>query len=297
MSKVAVSRLTVPPAHILLVGAQGQLGRAVQCAYAARPDVRVTGWTIDDHDIAAPITRDQVAELAPDVVINAAAWTHVDGAERDPAAAYAANALGPKHLAEGCAACGAALVQISTNEVFPGAPGIFYREYDQPQAKGAYARSKLAGEIAARQMLDRLYIVRIAWLFGAGGQNFPTKILEAADRLGALRVVDDEFGNPTYAPDLAAALAALVDTGRYGIYHLVNDGWCSRYQLACAVLAASGRGHVPVTPISHKEWVRPAPPPLHAVLVNQAAASLGIVLRPWGDAVEEFCRMRQSLEN
>ena len=283
--------------HILLVGAQGQLGKAIQRVYSQRPQVRVTCWTIDDHDIAAPVTRDDVADLAPDVVINAAAWTYVDGAEHDPDGAYAANMLGPKHLAEGCAACGAALVQISTNEVFPGAPGVFYREYDQPQARGAYARSKLAGETAVRQMLDRLYIVRIAWLFGPDGDNFPGKILAAADRLGALRVVDDEFGNPTYAPDTAAAMAALVDTGRYGIYHLVNEGWCSRYQLARAVLDASGRGHVPVTPISHQEWVRPSAPPLHAVLVNQTAASLGIVLRPWTAAVEEYCRMRQNLEN
>jgi dTDP-4-dehydrorhamnose reductase len=285
------------PSHILLVGAQGQLGKALQRVYSQRPQVQVTHWTIDDHDIAAPVTRDHVADLAPDVVINAAAWTHVDGAEHDPDGAYAANMLGPKHLAEGCAACGAALVQISTNEVFPGAPGVFYREYDQPQARGAYARSKLAGEMAVRQMLDRLYIVRIAWLFGPDGDNFPSKIIAAADRRGALRVVDDEFGNPTYAPDTAAAMAALADTGRYGIYHLVNEGWCSRYQLSCAVLAASGRAHVPVTPISHKEWVRPAAPPLHAVLVNQTAASLGIVLRPWTAAVEEYCRARQNLEN
>jgi dTDP-4-dehydrorhamnose reductase len=285
------------PAHILLVGAQGQLGKALQRVYSHRPQVRVTCWTIDDHDIAAPVTRDHVAALAPDVVINAAAWTHVDGAEQDPAGAYAANALGPKHLAEGCAACGAALVQISTNEVFPGTPGVYYREYDQPQARSVYARSKLAGENAARQMLDRLYIVRLAWLFGPDGDNFPRKILAAAHRLGALRIVDDEFGNPTYAPDVAAAIAALVDTGRCGIYHLVNEGHCSRYQFGCAVLAASGHGHVPVTAISHKEWARPSMPPLHAVLVNQAAASLGIVLRPWADAVEDFCRMRQSLEN
>jgi dTDP-4-dehydrorhamnose reductase len=293
MSAVAAAA----PAHILLVGAQGQLGKALQRVYSRRPQVRVTCWTIDDHDIAAPVTRDDVAALAPDVVINAAAWTHVDGAEQDPAGAYAANTLGPKHLAEGCAACGAALVQISTNEVFPGTPGVYYREYDQPQASSVYARSKLAGENAVRQMLDRLYIVRLAWLFGPDGDNFPRKILAAADRLGALRIVDDEFGNPTYAPDVAAAIAALVDTGRYGIYHLVNEGHCSRYQFGCAVLAASGHAHVPVTAISHKEWVRPSMPPLHAVLVNQAAASLGIVLRPWAAAVEDFCRMRQSLEN
>lgn len=285
------------PAHLLLVGASGQLGRALQRVYRSRAQVRVTCWTSQECDIRLPAAREAVAALAPDVVINAAAWTHVDGAEQNPDAAYAANALGPKHLAEGCAACGAALVQISTNEVFPGAPGEFYREYDQPGAHSVYARSKLAGELAARQVLDRIFIVRVAWLFSEDGENFPTRIMSAADRMGALRIVDDEFGNPTYAPDAAAAIAALVDAGRFGAYHLVNEGWCSRYQFGRAVLEASGRRHIPVTAISHKEWQRPARPPLHAVLVNQAAASLGIVLRPWADAVEEFCHSRQNMEN
>ncbi len=238
----------------------------------------------------ASAATSSVVALAPDVVINASAWTNVDGAEANPDAAYAVNALGPKYLAEGCARCGAALVQVSTNEVFPGHPGIFYREYDRTQAISSYARSKLAGEIAVTQLLHRLYIVRVAWLFGPGGANFPAKIVEAANRLGALRVVSDEFGNPTYAPDAAAAIVRLVESGRYGLYHLVNEGWCSRHQFAQQVLAHSGRGAIELTPISHKEWPRSTQPPLHAVLVNQAGAALGIRLRPWEEAVAEYCR-------
>ncbi|MBW7881613.1 MAG: dTDP-4-dehydrorhamnose reductase [Caldilineaceae bacterium] len=276
--------------HVLIVGGRGQLGRALQQAFEIRPDIRLTLWNRPEHDIISPQITGEVAQLAPDVVINAAAWTNVDGAETDPDGAYAANMLGPKYLAEGCAACHTALVQVSTNEVFSGEPGRCYREYDQPSARSVYARSKLAGERAARHLLDRLYIVRVAWLFGPGGDNFPAKIVRAADRHGALRVVNDEFGNPTYAPDVAAALVALVDSGRYGIYHLVNEGYTSRYDLACHVLACAGRGHVPVTPIPAREWPRPATPPLHAVLVNQAAAALGITLRPWQEAVEDYCR-------
>ena len=146
---------------------------------------------------------------------------------------------------------------------------------------GTYARSKLAGEIAVTRRARRLYLVRVAWLFGSGGANFPAKIIDAADRLGALRVVDDEFGNPTYAPDAARAIVRLIETGRFGVYHLVNEGWCSRHQFAQQVLACSGREQVAVTPISHKEWQRATQPPLHAVLVNQAAAALDIRLRPW----------------
>lgn len=274
--------------HILLVGSRGQLGRALMAALAARHSFHLTLGSRPEYDLAAPRLADQVAALRPDVVINAAAWTDVDGAEANSAAAYTANALGAKYLAEGCARCGAALVQISTNEVFAGTPGRVYYEYDQPAPGSVYARSKLAGEQAARQLLDRLYLVRVAWLFGPGGNNFPSKIIAAADKRGALNVVDDEIGNPTYAPDVADALINLLATGRYGIYHLVNEGSTSRFGLAQAVLQATGRGHIPLTPIPHTAWPRPAQPPLHAVLVNQAAAALGIVLRPWQAAVTAY---------
>jgi len=277
--------------RVLITGGQGQLGRSLQTALARRPQVDVSVWELRDHDIADPLAAQWVADLAPDVVFNAAAWTNVDGAEADPQAAYAANTLAPKYLAEGCARCGAALLQVSTNEVFAGRPGIFYREYDPTDGgASAYARSKLAAERAVTQMLDRLYIVRIAWLFGPGGSNFPTKIAAAADRNGSLRVVDDECSNPTYAPDAAEAMVQLVESGRCGIYHLVNDGWCSRYDLARAVLEGSGRGHVPITAIKSSDWVRPTTPPPHAVLLNEAGAALGIRLRPWQEAVAEYCR-------
>lgn len=275
--------------QILVIG-DGQLGSALRSVFEKSAQHQLTIWRQPAVDITLPTTADDVASLAPDVVINAAAWTNVDGAESNPAAAYAVNALGPKYLAEGCERCGAALVHVSTNEVFPGHPGVFYREYDRTDAGSVYARSKLAGEIAVMQSTRRLYVVRVAWLFGLGGVNFPAKIVAAADRLGSLRVVNDEIGNPTYAPDAAAAIAQLIESGRYGIYHLVNDGFCSRYQFAQQVLTHSGRNHVELTPITHKEWQRTSQPPLHAVLVNQAAEALGIRLRPWQQAVEEYCR-------
>ena len=143
--------------RVLLVG-DGQLGTALRQVFETTAQHEVTIWRQPTFDMTLPATADEVAALAPDVVINAAAWTNVDGAEANPDAAYAVNALGPKYLAEGCARCGAALVQVSTNEVFPGHPGVFYREYDRTQAISSYARSKLAGEIAVTQMLQRLYI-------------------------------------------------------------------------------------------------------------------------------------------
>ena len=279
--------------HLLIVGASGQLGRALVDVCAGVD--RLTLWTRPDHDIADPRTADDVTDLAPDVVINAAAWTHVDGAEAQPDAAYAANALGPLYLATGCARCGADLVQVSSNEVFAGEDGRFYREYDGVQPGSVYARSKAAGERAAIQVWNRVYIVRAAWIYGPGGNNFPSKIVQAADRHGALRVVADEYGNPTYAPDLAAAILRLVKTQRYGNYHLVNEGHASRFEWAVQLLYLSGRGDIPVTPISAHEWPRPSMPPSHAVLVNQAGAALGVSLRPWQDALAEYFRVETSL--
>jgi dTDP-4-dehydrorhamnose reductase len=278
--------------RILIIGSRGQLGRALAAQYTSQPDHQITCWNRPTYDLADPALAEQVAALRPEVVINCAAWTDVDGAEANPDGAYAANALGPKHLAEGCRRCGALLMHVSTNEVFAGEPGCFYREYDEPRPGSVYARSKLAGERAVSLGCDRWIIARVAWLFGPGGVNFPSKILAAADRHGKLRVVDDEIGNPTYAPDAAAALVRLVELERPGIYHLVNEGQASRFALAQAVLQASGRGAVPVTPIPHTEWPRPAMPPLHAVLVNQAAAALGVVLRPWQEAVQAYVECR-----
>ena len=275
--------------HVLVVGSGGQLGSALVAHLRQDPAVSaVSLWDRPEIDITQPVVSDQLVALAPDVVINAAAWTDVDGAERNPDLAYAANAVGPLFLAQGCRRAGARLVQISTNEVFLGESGTIYREFDQPGPVSVYARSKLAGEEAVRQVASRWMIVRVAWLFGPGGVNFPTKIVAAADKHGSLRVVDDEFGNPTYAPDAARAIAALIATDRDGAYHLVNAGYTSRYELAATVLHHAGRGDVPLTPIHADDWPRPSQPPRHAVLANQTAAALGIVLRPWQEAAAEY---------
>jgi dTDP-4-dehydrorhamnose reductase len=248
------------------------------------------GWGHGEADITRPAIVEQIARAAPDVVINCASWTNVDGAEQHAEAAFAVNATGTWHVATGCAAAGASLIHISTNEVFAGVAGRFYTEYEEAAPASVYARSKRAGEVAASHLLAQLYLVRVAWLFGPGGNNFPSKIVAAADRNGALKVVDDEFGNPTYAPDVAVALFKLLETSRYGIYHLVNAGYTNRLGLAESVLRASGRGDVPLSPIRLQDWPRPAPPPPHAVLVNGAAASLGIILRPWQEAAQEYAR-------
>jgi dTDP-4-dehydrorhamnose reductase len=273
--------------RILIVGATGQLGRVLMSWPSGHEHIGLARADCDITDAAAVMAA--VVSRRPEIVINAAAYTDVDGAESHPDLAYAVNAHAVGHLARACREVGALLVHISSNEVFDGTAPQPYDEWDQPHALSVYARSKLAGENAARFYHDRVLIVRVAWLFAAGGNNFPAKIMAAADRHGRLRVVADEFGNPTYAPDLARALFDLLAAAAPpGIYHLTNSGVASRYEWACAVLRLTGRGHIPVTPIPHTEWPRPSRPPLRAVLANRAAAALGIRLRPWDEALADW---------
>jgi dTDP-4-dehydrorhamnose reductase len=281
--------------RILITGHKGQLGRAL---YAGLADHTLAGCDLPELDVTdrAAIGA-AVADFAPDVVIHAAAWTDVDGCARDPERAYRVNALGTQNVALACAACDAVMAHVSTNEVFDGTAAEPYQEWDTINPINPYARSKAAGEWFVRHLLTRFYIARAAWLYASGGRNFPHRIVELADdastsstRGGALRVVTDEVSNPTYAPDLADAIAALIQTDAYGVYHLTNAGYCSRYDFACEILRVSGREHVPVEPITLDEFRRASTPPRFAPLANTAAAALGITLRPWQDALEDFLK-------
>ncbi len=274
--------------RIFITGHKGQLGRTL---YAALAEHTLTGCDLPELDITdREAIGAAIAGFAPDVVIHAAAWTDVDGCARDPNKAYRANALGTQNVALACAACGAAMVYVSTNEVFDGEATEPYREWDPPHPINPYARSKAAGEWFVRHLLTRFYIARTAWLYAPGGRNFPHRIIQLADEREVLRVVADEVGNPTYAPDLAAAIAALIRTGAYGVYHLTNAGYCSRYDFAREILRISGREHVPVEPITLDEFQRASTPPRFAPLANTAAAALGIEPRSWQDALEEFLK-------
>ncbi len=139
-----------------------------------------------------------------------------------------------------------------------------------------------------QSLLTRFYIVRTAWLYAPGGRNFPHRILQLADERGSLKVVADEVGNPTYVVDLARAIAALIETHAYGVYHAVNAGAASRYDFAREILRLSGRESIPVEPLALAEFQRASTPPAYAPLANNAAAALGITFRPWQAALAEF---------
>jgi dTDP-4-dehydrorhamnose reductase len=272
--------------RIAITGHRGQLGRALQAALATE---ELLGIDLPEHDITDPASIiGTLVAFQPQVVIHTAAMTDVDGCERSPETAFRINALGTQSISLACGQCGAALVHISTNDVFDGLLGRPYYEWDTPTPRSIYARSKAAAEFYVRTLLNRFYIVRTAWLYAQGGNNFATKIIAAADKHGSLRVVANEVSSPTYAPDLAQAVAQLLHTAHFGIYHFSNSGICSRYDWACKILELAGRGEVPVEAITADQWQRAAPPPIYAPIINFAGAAIGITLRPWQDALEDY---------
>ena len=272
--------------RIVVTGHKGQLGQALLAELNGHD---ILGIDIPEHDITKPeAIISTVTDFAPDVVIHPAAYTNVDGCEENPDLAFKVNALGTKYLALAAQKSEAALLYVSTNEVFDGSRREYYREWNQPAPISVYAQSKWAGEQIVRNLLHHFYIVRTAWVFANGGHNFITKILAAAQKYPALQVAADEFGSPTYAPDLAKAITQLIQTGYYGIYHFTNAGFCSRYEYAREILQQAGMERIPITPILTSEWPRPSTPPLHSILKNSAGAAIGITLRPWREALSAY---------
>lgn len=271
---------------IAITGANGQVGQAFQAVLDSIH--QVYPLTRPEFELTRPQVVDAIAQLAPDVVIHTAAMTNVDGCAQDPDLAYLVNGFGTQNVALACQRSGAAMLYISTNEVFDGQADQPYHEFARPNPINPYAASKLAGEKIAAQLLQRLYIVRVSWVFGPEGNNFPAKIIRAADQHGQLRVVTDEISSPTYAPDLAAAIAQLIETDHFGLYHLVNEGVCSRFEFTLEILKQAGRAEIPVEPITSDAFERASTPPLYAPLQNNVGRALGLVLRPWPQALAAY---------
>jgi dTDP-4-dehydrorhamnose reductase len=279
--------------HVLVTGAAGRLGSKLVQQLTAQ------GHTVTGVDIVGEIVlhldigdfnaiRSLVHDQRPDVLLHPAGWTDVDGCAREPEKAIAINGFGTQNVALAAASLNLPILYVSTNEVFDGKRGDPYREYDPTAPVNPYGYSKWVGEQALRHINPRHYIARTSWLFAHGGKNFIQAILGAVTAGKPLRVVTDEVANPTYNDDLADAIARLIQTECYGTYHLVNEGSVSRWAFARYVLDRTGHADVPIEQISIKEWQRASVPPSYAGLVNQAAAHLGIKLRPWQDAVDAF---------
>ncbi len=230
-----------------------------------------------------------IARLIGDaeVVIQLAAYTRVDQAEAEPLLAHRTNALFAQAVARACEITGADLLYVSTDYVFDGRAGRSYREWDATAPASVYGQSKLAGELAVRR-IPRHYIVRTSWLFGEHGPNFVATILKAGREQPELKVVNDQFGSPTYTGDLARAIARLVTTRRYGVYHLTNRGITTWFDFACEIFRQKGVA-TPVLPRSTADAGRPAPRPPYSVLENWAWQVAGEELLPaWEDALGRY---------
>jgi len=274
--------------RIAITGSKGQLGLALQ-QVLARDDLLLID--LPEHDITDLSAMGRAISLfRPDVIVHAAAMTNVDGCEQDPEMAYRVNALGTRNIAVAAQECGARLAYVSTDYVFDGARSEPYWEFDDPNPLSIYGRSKWAGEQCVRSLSSRHYIARTAWLYGHGPRNFVETVLRLAQERGSLRMVTDEIGSPTFATDLAEALSKLVRLPAYGTYHLVNAGTCSRYEWAQEILSLAGARNVEL--VATENYQRLARVPKHSHLRNFCGVQLGIVLRPWREALADYMRQR-----
>jgi dTDP-4-dehydrorhamnose reductase len=272
--------------RILITGSSGQLGKMLQQKLVGQELAHVD---LPENDIT---DREQILSLSdsfsPDVIIHCAAYTDVDGCVTNSDLAYRVNSLGTQNVALAALKVGAAMVHISTNEVFAGDRADGYEEWMQPDPINVYGRTKAASEFHVQSILQRYYIVRTAWLYAPGGHNFIHAVLRQATQEAPLQVVTDEIGNPTNARDLAEAIVKLIDSHQFGVYHLVNEGACSRYEFAQEVLNLSKYSRKSVVPILSSEFIRASTPPPYAALHNICAKSIGITMRPWQDALADY---------
>jgi dTDP-4-dehydrorhamnose reductase len=287
--------------RVAVTGAGGRLGRALVTALGDAPFTGPAGpiaWTRADFDLDAPGTvHDLLDRDRPEVVVNTAAWTDVDGCARDPERALKRNAESVHVLSEATVARGIDLVQISTNEVFDGtrAHDRGYSPEDPARPPNPYGLSKYSGEVAAsaayRGLTTGLAIVRTAWLYGPPGNDFPTKLIAAAERARAaaepLKVVGDEFGSPTNAHDVAEAITDLVGSGDIrGIHHVVNGGVASRAEWARELLRQVGLD-VSIEEVPASTWARASTPPAWGVLEPTPLPG-GEPMRPWPEALADY---------
>ncbi len=234
------------------------------------------------------VLHDMRAEIGP----LPADYRDVDGCESNVEAADAVNHLGPAHLARACEEHGAKLVQVSTDYVFPGTEEGERVETDPVEPISAYGRTKLAGEEAVKELCSRYFIVRTAWLYGYKGKNFAKTMIRLAKKFGKISVVADQFGNPTNANDLAYEILKLALTQEYGVYHCTNNGTCSWFDFACAVVDLAGIPceKEPLTSVEYKQrFPQSADRPHFSSLKNaHLEATVGDEMRPWEEAVKTY---------
>jgi dTDP-4-dehydrorhamnose reductase len=276
--------------RILITGAGGLLG-----GYLARQELATHDVLALDHaelDISDSSAVEQaVNQFRPHAVINCAALSNVDRCELEPDLAFKVNGEAPGNLARACRKVGAELVHVSTDYVFDGRKTTPYTIEDEPNPISLYGKSKLAGEQAVRENLERSYIVRPARIFGVGGRNFASLIVARIKNPEPIRAITDEIGSPTYASDLAERIMKILSIGQLGIYHVTNCGECSWYEFTLEVLRVLGKDDVSVERMSGVDLKRPAKRPGYTVMRCLLSERLGLEpMRDWRLALIDFLK-------
>jgi dTDP-4-dehydrorhamnose reductase len=274
--------------RILVTGANGQLGQEISRQIRNHELILTDVKTLDITN--ASVVSGFFREIKPQAVIHCAAYTNVDAAQSDPDIVFQVNVVGAQNIAVGCLESGARMVYISTDYIFDGKQKIPYREFDQPNPQSVYGVTKWQGEQIVRQILGRHYIIRTAWLYGAGN-NFVKTMLHMAKQNPTLRVVNDQVGTPTSTVELSKAILALISTDAYGTYHATCQGECSWYEFACEIFSLT-RKSVKVIPVTTEEFPRPAKRPAYSVLDNyMLRMTVGDPMCPWKEALKEYLKI------
>ena len=276
--------------RVLVIGDRGQLGSEMVSVLERNHGLAVLGIDYPDIDITDQVSTELVfGGFDPDFVINCAAFTAVDDAETNEDAALRVNGLGPRIIAQECHKASAWLVHVSTDYVFDGTATSPYGEDDPPGPSTAYGRTKLAGEVAVREVLpDAHYIIRTAWLYGRSGTNFVKTMLKLEAERDTVSVVDDQRGQPTYARDLAEQIMLLLEKHPPpGTYHGTNSGDVTWFDFTREIFRHAGADPARVLPTTSAQFVRPAPRPAYSVLGHDKWAAVGLPqMRPWQDALD-----------
>lgn len=280
---------------VLVTGAKGLLGSDLMRELEKR-GIDAVGVDVQEMDITdAAACRKVITEAKPDAIIHCAAYTAVDAAENNRELCRRINGGGTRNIAEVCRDLDIKMMYISTDYVFNGGGETPWRPDDEREPLNAYGQAKYEGELAIEELLTRYFIVRIAWVFGLNGKNFVTTMLRLGRENGAVSVVDDQIGSPTYTPDLARLLVDMIQTEKFGRYHATNEGLCSWYEFAVEIFKQAGLDGVKVTPVSTEEYTAMYPNqakrPMNSRISKEKLSENGFERLPaWQDALSRYLK-------
>lgn len=276
---------------VLVTGVKGQLGYDVVLE-GERRNLEMIGTDVDNMDITdAAQVQGFITECQPDAVIHCAAYTAVDAAEDNVELCRKINVDGTRNIAKVCKEMNIPMMYFSTDYVFDGLGESFRKEDDEKAPLNVYGQSKYDGELAVQELVEKHFILRISWVFGLNGNNFIKTMLRVGPQRGEVGVVADQIGSPTYTYDLAKLVIDMIQTEKYGVYHVTNDGICSWYEFACEIFKQAGLD-VKVNPLTTAEYPVKATRPFNSRMSKEKLLNAGFEALPdWKDALGRYIEL------